>query len=201
MSRPSHVGRASPGEASSAAERAGALDLEVLYRRHWRDVIRYVSRTFGAGPPTPEDVAQQAFVRLAANGSAVDIHNPKAFLFRSARNFIIDEHRRAAAQRTFLESGGADLVEPGAEPSVERVITARECLKIVADTIHAMPPERRRSFLMHRLQGLSFAEIARRTGYSEAGVRHHVLGALKDLERAAIAADIDQVLIAWRRAP
>lgn len=163
--------------------------LEELYRRHWRDVIRYVARTFGAGPPSPEDVAQQAFLRLAASGTAVAVRNPKAFLFRSARNVVIDEHRRHAAQRAFIDGGGADAITGFDGGDAERALSAKQRLAVVAQAIQAMAPQRRRSFLMHRLQGYTFVEIARRTGYSESGVKKHVTLALDEIERAVAAAE------------
>ena len=174
--------------------KAGAVSvpLETLYRRHWAELCRYIGRVYGAGPPSPEDVAQQAFMRLVASGTTTDIHSPKAFLFRSARNVVIDEHRKAATQRGLI-AGLAEtdkIVSDDLHP--ERVLTAKERLAVVSATIEAMRPERRRSFLLHRLRHLSFVEIARQTGYSEAGVKKHVAQALDEIERAVAAAESEQ---------
>ena len=176
-----YVGRAMAGEIGDV--------LEALYRRHFHEVCRYVSRRFGAGPPTPEDVAQQAFLKLAANGGADSVRSPRAFLFQSARNVVIDEHRKAATRRGLIVEPADDFHETCDDLHPERVLSARERLAIVREAILAMPAPRRRSFLMHRLRGLSFAEIARQTGYSASGVKKHVTLALEDIERAVDEAE------------
>ena len=163
--------------------------LESLYRAFFDEVRHYVANRFGAGPPAPEDVAQQAFVRLAAGGEVDRIRNPRAFLMQSARNLVIDEHRRAAVRHSAAVNGGQDIQEQSDDRDPERVLSARERLAVVRTAIEAMPAPRRRSFLMHRVSGLSFAEIARQTGYSESGVKKHVTLALEDVERAVAAAD------------
>jgi DNA-directed RNA polymerase specialized sigma24 family protein len=52
-----------------------------------------------------------------------------------------------------------------------------------------MPAQRRRSFLLNRLQGLSAAAIARLTGYSESAVKKHIGLALSELEAALTEAE------------
>ncbi len=52
------------------------------------------------------------------------------------------------------------------------------------DAIQALPAERRRSFLLHRLYGLSCAEIARRDGYSESAIKKHITLAMADIDAA-----------------
>jgi hypothetical protein len=60
----------------------------------------YLERTFGVGPPDPQDVAQQAFLRYASLNTEVDaITNARAYLKRSAYNIVVDEYRRLAVMR------------------------------------------------------------------------------------------------------
>lgn len=181
MSRNWQAANADPGD---------ALDLEELYRRHWNDVCRYINRHFGSGPPAPEDVAQQAFLKLAAKGAITGVRNPKAFLFRSARNAMIDERRRAKAQNALIDAG-LDFLDESDDLDAERVIYARQRLTIATQAIMGLSPQQRRSFLMFRLQGHSLAEIARRTGYSETGVKKQVVAALGVINKAMKAADLD----------
>lgn len=176
-----------PVEAADA--KASSWTLESLYRAFFDDVRHYVAKRFGAGPPAPEDVAQQAFVRLAAGGHIDTIRNPRAFLMQAARNLVIDEYRRASVRQSAAEDGGRDFQEQSDDIDPERVLSAKERLAVVRNTIERMPAARRRSFLMHRVSGLSFAEIARQTGYSESGVKKHVTIAFEEVERAVAAAE------------
>jgi iron complex outermembrane receptor protein len=85
------------------AFQAPADPLAALYLRYRRDIVEFVRRKFGPGPPEPEDVAQAVFLQLASHGDASLIQNPRSFLLKSAQNVVLDHHRRTQRQR---ESSG-----------------------------------------------------------------------------------------------
>lgn len=161
--------------------------MDVLYARHWGELCHYIKKHFGPGPPDPEDVAQDAFMRFVAIADRQAIDNPRAYLFRTAHNVLVDEHRRLA-----LRSAGpadTDARPPSDDRTPERVLAGQEQLDILARSLRAMPATRRRSFLLNRLQGLSCAAIARMTGYSESAIKKHIDVALTDLEAALTDAE------------
>ena len=169
-----------------------AQSLEFLYRRHWRELCGYVRKTFGAGPPEPEDVAQQAFMSFAALENPASIDNPRAYLYRTAHNIVVDERRRGASQSAALVTLLPGVAEKSDDCTPERVLISKERLAVLTDAIRALPEERRRSFLFNRLHGLSCAEIARRTGYSDSAVKKHIAQAMDALEAALTAAERGQ---------
>lgn len=177
--------------AESWSIRNGSDAVERAYRRHWRELCRYVARVFGAGPPDPEDVVQQAFAAYAALERPEAVANPRAFLYRSAANIVINHHRRAAVQRRHAEeeerrqaaTGEADGITP------EVQLLNREQLAIVEGAIRAMDPRRRRFLLLHRIDGLGFTEIARREGLSESAVRNQIAKASYEIAMALKAAE------------
>ena len=81
-------------DASAPVDRERRQLLSDLYLVHWKGLCGYVRAQFGPGPPEPEDVAQSAFIRFAA-ADAAHIENPRAFLYATARNLVIDHHRHA----------------------------------------------------------------------------------------------------------
>jgi RNA polymerase sigma factor (sigma-70 family) len=161
--------------------------MDVLYARHWGELCHYLKRHFGPGPPDPEDVAQDAFLKFAAINDRDAIDNPRAYLFRTAHNALIDEHRRLALRRATAADGDAPPVSDDRTP--ERVLVGQERLEILTRSLRGMPAVRRRSFLLNRLQGLSCAAIARITGYSESAIKKHIDLALRDLEAALSQAE------------
>jgi RNA polymerase sigma factor (sigma-70 family) len=161
--------------------------MDVLYARHWGELCHYIKKHFGAGPPDPEDVAQEAFMKFAAVQDRDAIDNPRAYLFRTAHNVLVDERRRLAVRAPDRVTADADLTSDGRTP--ERVLVGQERLGILSRTLRAMPAPRRRSFLLNRLQGLSCAAIARMTGYSESAVKKHIGLAMLELEAAVTAAE------------
>lgn len=161
--------------------------MDVLYARHWGELCHYIKKHFGPGPPEPEDVAQDAFMKFAAIDDREAIDNPRAYLFRTAHNVLVDEHRRVALRRADAADTEAPPVSDDRTP--ERVLVGQERLEILTRCLRAMPAVRSRSFLLNRLQGLSCAAIARLTGYSESAIKKHIDLALRDLEASLSRAE------------
>ncbi len=153
-----------------------------LYGRYRKELIAFVRSRFGAGPPEPEDVAQQAFVNFAALQSPGAVVNPRAFLYRTAVNIVINHHRRERIGRKFFEPAPdtEELQAVRDDLSPEVVIQDRERYAIVAATIRAMPVRRRKFLLLNRIEGVSYADIARDCGLSESAVRQHVALAVRE---------------------
>jgi RNA polymerase sigma factor (sigma-70 family) len=159
-------------------------DVRVLYERHWPELCGYLRKRFGAGPPEPQDVAQQTFLRYAVSRSFSEVRNERAYLFRIAHNVLVEERRRIAARRTVAASLLTRSPASADELTPERLLIGTEHLDILRSVINTAPEVRRRSFILNRFDGLPCAEIARQTGYSESAVKKHVTLLLADLEMA-----------------
>lgn len=171
---------------SVAKEASGLLDR--LYREHMRDLCRFIQHRFGPGPPEPEEVAQIAFARFALSAESGAIDNPKAFLYRTALNVVIDQHRRAAVRQRHV----VEVLHDGADRDdfdAERVLASKERLAVIEAVISAMPEKQRRVFVLARVDGLSYAEVARRTEMSETNVKRLVMRAIVECQAALRQAD------------
>jgi RNA polymerase sigma-70 factor (ECF subfamily) len=171
-------------ETGAPVDRERRQQLSDLYRVHWQGLCGYVRAQFGPGPPEPEDVAQSAFVRFAAADPA-RIENPRAFLYATARNLVIDHHRQAqrvAAHDRAAQSGAAE--NPLYESSPENVLLQAERFRILAQALERMPLKRRRLVLLNRFEGLSYAEIGEQFGMSAENVRKHIERTLAECLRA-----------------
>jgi RNA polymerase sigma-70 factor (ECF subfamily) len=164
--------------------------LIAIYREHSAALCRFLRRKYGPGPPEPEDVMHEAFSRLAAlpSEAVTNIEHPKAFLYRTAENLLNTERRKRAvrsahaAELNFLE-------QTRSECTPERVLLARDQLDIAEAILRKMPEKRRRCFLMHRFDDLSFAEIGRRLGMTPNGAKGHVERAMTEIVTALEAAE------------
>jgi RNA polymerase sigma factor (sigma-70 family) len=178
----------SSGDAAIPSVSARDRVLGPLYASCWAELCSYLERTFGVGPPDPQDVAQQEFLRYASLNTEVDaITNVRAYLYRSAYNIVVDEYRRLAVMRNAAASLAAAGLSDELTP--ERVLIAEERLDLLCRAIQHLPEARQRSFLLNRFDELSCAEIARRTGYSASAVKKHVASAMADLETAMRCAE------------
>lgn len=161
-----------------------SIGLGVLYARHRDEIVRFLRRNFGAGPPDPDDVVQQAFERYAiASAHTGDVQNPRAFLFRTARNLAIDERRRLTVRSDFVASI-SHIADASDDLDAERVLTARQRWAAIERAIEGLDARSQEMLLMNRIQGLSCAEIARRMGCSPTLVKAKIAKALLACHRS-----------------
>lgn len=153
-----------------------------LYEEYAEELAAAVRRMFGDGPPDPEDVAQEAFQRVIRRGNLSSIRNLKAFVWRTARNLVLKEkqttERHAAREfdvQQYLFSAEGDDSTP------EKIISAREQLRAINDALRNMPERRRRALILHRLEGLTVAEVGRRLGIGRTAAAKHVARAAAEL--------------------
>lgn len=165
-------------------------ELADLYDKHRAELMRYVRRTFGPGPPDPEDVVQAAFTHFAALAQPDQIDNPRAFLYRASRNFVIDQRRRALVRAKAAQRGDiSQFTETTDELDAERVLDGKERLRVLDAAIRAMPERTRDALILHRIEELSYVEIARRLGVSQTLAKRLVTEAILICARALRAAD------------
>ena len=168
-------------EASAPVDRERRQQLSDLYLVHWQGLCGYVRAQFGPGPPEPEDVAQSAFMRFAATDPA-HVQNPRAFLYATARNLVIDHHRRE--QRVAAHEQAESAEDRVYELSPENVLLQAERFRILAQALERMSLKRRRLVLLNRFEGLSYAEIGKQFGMSAENVRKHIERTLAECLRA-----------------
>lgn len=166
----------------SAGIAVSAPSIDSLYSDHFLALVAYLRASFGAGPPEPEDVAQRAFGQLAAKGDLSGIHNLKAFLWRTAWNIALSDKRAAqvrSKRKTEIEIlfSAAD----GYTLTPERVLEGKEQVSLAVEVLRHMPEQRRRAFILTRIEGLSHAETSKRLGISRPAVSKHVARATADL--------------------
>lgn len=135
-----------------------------------------------AGVEEAPDVVQDTLLKAVEAGRKGEIANPIHLLARIARNTVIDRLRARARHTLIFERGDPGDVGDGA-PSPERALIASERLSRAMQAIDNMPVKRRQVFLLHRIDELRYAEIARRLGISIKTVEKHMALAMEQLAR------------------
>ena len=174
-------------QADALHTRSGSADpsLSLLYAETADELIAYLRKAFGDGPPEPEDVAQQAFARLASRESLSKIKNLKAFLWRTARNLMLTERRNASTRSKYeFEVEQLYFAIRGNAFAPERVLEVKQQLILINDVLREMPERRRLALLWNRVEGLNVAAVARRLGMSRTGAVKHIARAAADIDAA-----------------
>lgn len=139
------------------------VDLERLYRRERPSLVRFFARDRSAGQEA-EDLAQEAFLRMArVDRSDGAIAKPAGYLRQIGRNLLRDRARSAEVR--YMDSGA------GIEHAISEVnelgrLEARDSLRRLEAAMLRIKPRSRNIFLAHRLDGMSYVEIAEQTGLS-----------------------------------
>jgi RNA polymerase sigma factor (sigma-70 family) len=126
-------------------------------------------------PDDAEDILQEVFFELVeAYRLMKPIENAGAWLFRVARNRIIDGFRKKKPERL---SDMAAITDNGEEISLEELLPSPEVgpdaayarallMDAIEDALEELPEEQREVFIANEFEGRSFKELAAETGVS-----------------------------------
>ena len=143
---------------------------EVVEREQSR--LRSFIRRRVPDPLDAEDILQEVFFELAeANRLLVPIEHVTGWLYRVARNRIIDLFRRKQPDRlsdaaAVGEDSGMSLEDllPSPEAGPEALYARGVLLDELELALDELPEEQRDVFIAHEWEGRSFKEIAAATG-------------------------------------
>ena len=156
---------------------AALLRPGVLLENYYRELVSFLSARLG-NAQAAEDVVHDAYVRVLERTSDEPIEQPRAFLYRTALNLVIDGHRRSALRQSEpLEV--LDSEELFFSPSPQLLMDQNQRLQQIQQALSELPAACRESFLLRKLEGLSHVEIAERLGVSRSVVEKHIVNAMK----------------------
>jgi len=124
-------------------------------------------------PRDAEDILQDVFYELVeANRLLMPIDHITGWLFRVARNRIIDLFRKKKTVNfsdAAIEDEDDELLQfedllPSPDAGPDALYARSVLLAAFELAVNELPPEQREVFVAHEIEGLSFKEIAARTG-------------------------------------
>lgn len=151
-----------------------------LYREHCSWLQGWLYRRVGSSSQAA-DFAQDVFVRLLGvqhkTGNLPDLQQPRAYLATLGRHLLYDHYRRQSLERAYLEALAA-LPGDVAISAEERVLI-QETLEQVDRLLSRLRPLVRQVFLLAQLEGLNYAQIARRLDIGERSVKRYMAQAFE----------------------
>lgn len=172
------VGRPHTGQGESA----GLAGADALALRFRLPLLRFFERRVQSREDA-EELTQEVFVRLLRRTDIVHVANLEGFVFVTAANLLKDFYRgrarRGASKTDSIDD--VDLASPHPDPS--NVVEDRAELRVLLRAIEELSPKCRAVFVMHRLEEVPHAAIARRMGISVSMVEKHVAAALVQLRK------------------
>jgi RNA polymerase sigma factor (sigma-70 family) len=139
---------------------------EAFRSQHGR--LRNFIRKRVADPSEAEDILQDVFRDLVESARLpTPIEQVGAWLFRVARNRIVDRFRRSRHEPAALPDDLATTIEdalPSPDGGPEAAYARRVLLEELEAALDELPAEQRAVFVAHELEGRSFNEIAAASG-------------------------------------
>jgi RNA polymerase sigma factor (sigma-70 family) len=162
----------------------GQLRFDDLYREQAPRLRRWLDARLRSSEDA-NDLVQDAFARFLGSDARDRVRQPEAFLNRIVRNLLIDRSRRLSNRTAHVPIDEANA--PVARATQEDGLELDEMRRRYRAAVEALPPRMGEVFVLHRVEGLGYKEIATRLGISIRTVEWHVGEALLRIGR-----DLDQ---------
>lgn len=156
--------------------------VDTLFREHWRDICRVLHSCYGAGPPEPEDVAQEAFSRFAQLRNREKIDDPKAYIIKIAMNITLKSISRLCKTRAFIDEHIQHTQEQYDEMSPETILQVEQRIAAIQKGTEQLSEKQREILMRARIKGQTYSQISIDTGWSVADICRQLSAAMALLE-------------------
>lgn len=144
-------------------------DISPVDAPYYNEIRQYavrLTRNWSIG----EDIVQETYLRYYQSQKAIPEAARRAWLYRTARNLVIDLFRRQKRTTKVEEILKTDIVPGQMEKAAgdpRKTLERQETQNRLIDTINQLPPRHREVVRLKFQQQLSYDEIAQITGESK----------------------------------
>ncbi|GET34905.1 DNA-directed RNA polymerase sigma-70 factor [Prolixibacter bellariivorans] len=166
---------------------------EILFRKHYSVLCAY-AYGFVADYGLSEDIVQEVFFKLWTDKGRIAIETSvKAYLYQMVRNTSLNylKHKNVIKQYEIANKDESNYIGE----SLDELLIGKELNAKIQAAIEKLPTERRKVFLLSRMDGLKYKEIAEKLNISIKTVENQMGKALSTL-RTELAGESPLVLFA-----
>lgn len=139
--------------------------------KNWGTLLKTVRSLLmrsGRSRDDSEDLAQEAWLHMALYELENPVHEPGAFLYRTAMNLAASADRARAVRGKQVDVDEMTLTDPS--PSIEDTVLARERLARLDACLQRLDARTRSLYLDVRYRGISYQQAAQQRGLSVSAV-------------------------------
>lgn len=172
---------------------------EEIYKRYSVNILKRLLR-FVKDEEIAVELLQDIFLKLWERRESIDIERPlRSYLFRIAENKIIDFFRRAAHDRKLLQH--LATVSTELCHNTQNAIDLKDGELILQEAINALPPQRRKIFILCKIEGRTYEEVAEMLGISAGTVNDHMVKAGRTVRKYFNTADLALLVLLTANLP
>ncbi|MBJ6366903.1 RNA polymerase sigma factor [Snuella sedimenti] len=149
-----------------------------IFNKYAKDLHDFLYYKFGE-LLNPKDKVQEAFVKLWQNCAKVTPDKAKSFLFTTANNLMLNE---VAHQKVVLKYQQTKP-KTSTNENPEFLMQESEYMDKLQRALANLTDAQREAFMMNRVEGKRFKEIAKILDISTKAVEKRIYGALEKLRR------------------
>ncbi|WP_461532129.1 RNA polymerase sigma factor [Sinomicrobium sp.] len=126
-----------------------------------------------------EDIVHESFIRLWNNCKKVPLKKAGAFLFTVANNLFLNvvAHKKVVLEYSKESQGSSDKESP------QFLLEEKEYMEKLQKAIANLSEAQRTAFLLHRIDGMKYSDIATSLGISVKAVEKRIHKALISLRK------------------
>ncbi len=164
-----------PAGAEGGEPQAGRAHFLRVFLAQRSQMEALVSRRVGCRA-TAADLVQDLFVRFWRR-PLVQVEELSTYLLRCAGNIAID-HLRSEGARVRSSEGWLPEQQSHVASEPQAALEAGNDLRSIEAALRGLPERTRQIFLLNRIHGRTYAEIARAMGLTQSAVEKHMMRAL-----------------------
>lgn len=149
--------------------------IEVLYSNHHGWLQGWLRGKLGSAFDAA-DLAHDTYLRILARGRAPRPEESRQHLAQIANGLMVDLFRRRHIEAAYIEA--LAHLPPAAMPTPEQRALIIEALTEIDTILASLPAKVREAFLLCKVEGLGYREIARRLDVSVSSVEKYMVRAL-----------------------
>lgn len=161
------------------AEAALAAQFDAMVRREYPRLAEHAYMLL-SNRADAEEVVQDVLLGVWRHRARFDFERPAPYLVRAVRNRALSRWRLRSRRASPVLAIVDDCTEAPSDERLER----DELLRDLDAAVASLPPRSREVFLLHRVNGLSYAEIGETLGISRKTVENLMGRTLKRLRKA-----------------
>ena len=144
---------------------------------HYKELLFYIMKKVSS-KDYAQDIVQETYTKVISLPNQNDITNKRAFLYKVAKNLIIDKARKNKIinEVTYNEN----IVNITNE--VEDIVLAENRQKVLMLELNKLPEKRKEAFVLYVIEGYSKDKIASIMRISHSAVAKHISRASIDLK-------------------
>lgn len=155
---------------------------------YYKELQNFVQRMVGNREYATE-IVQETYTKALEVDSKITINNERAFLYKIAKNIVIDDSRKnSKIQKVIFEE--EEYTIPKEEQPEELILNILK-ENLIKDAIEKLPSRSKQAFVLHFIKGFTRHQIAQKMGISTNAAQKHITRATQKIKEQISLQDWD----------